>query len=273
MTPALTLSAVDIGFAALLLAVNVALSVIYGLGVHRSLVVAAMRMIAQLALVGLVLHYVFASKSMWMTLAAATVMVAAAALEVRQRQSPRIRGFGVAGLGLGALSLIGAALTFYVVSVVIGPVATNTPGLITSFSPRHVLPILGMILGNSLTALSLALSTFADLARREHASIEAQLALGHSAREAFQPISRRAMRTAMLPVINAMAVIGLVTLPGMMTGQILAGADPTDAAKLQIMIMFAISAASGLGAFAAVRGGLHLLTDDRQRLRIDRIAA
>lgn len=272
MTPALSLSPVDVGLAALLLAINVVLSVIYGLGVHRSLVIAALRMVAQLSLVGFVLAYVFQSGSTWVTLAAATVMIVAAAIEVRQRQSPRIAGYGVAGLGLAALSVIGSALTFYVVSVVIGPVATNTPGLLTSFTPRHVLPILGMILGNTLTALSLALSTFADLARRERNSIESQLALGRTAAEAMHQISQRAMRTAMLPVINAMAVIGLVTLPGMMTGQILAGADATDAAKLQIMIMFAISAASGLGAFAAVRGGLRLLTDDRQRLRLDRLA-
>lgn len=271
MTSALLLSPIDVGLAGLLLAVNVVLSLTYGLGVHRSLAIAAVRMIAQLSLVGLVLAYIFASNSVWMTAVAAAVMIIAAAIEVRQRQSPRISGFGVAGLGLAALSVIGAGLTLYIVSVVIGPVATHTPGLLTSYSPRHVLPILGMILGNALTALSLALSTLADLTRRERTSIEAQLALGRTAREAFQPVSQRAMRTAMLPVVNAMAVIGLVTLPGMMTGQILAGADPTDAAKLQIMIMFAISAASGLGAFAAVTGGLRLLTDDRQRLRLDRL--
>lgn len=271
MTSGLSLSAVDVGLASVLLAINVVLSLIYGLGIHRSLAVAAVRMIAQLALVGLVLTYIFASNSIWMTLLAGAVMIVAAAIEVRQRQTPRIRGYGVAGLGLAALSLIGICLTFYIVSVVIGPVATTTPGLLTSHSPRHVLPILGMILGNALTSLSLALSTFADLARRERGAIEAQLALGRSARDAFKPIAQRAMRTAMLPVVNAMAVIGLVTLPGMMTGQILAGADPTDAAKLQIMIMFAISAASGLAAFAAVTGGLRLLTDERQRLRLDRI--
>lgn len=272
MTGALSLSAVDVALAGLLLVVNAALSLAYGLGMHGTLLFAAARMIAQLSLVGIVLGTIFTSNSAWMTAAAAAVMIVAAAIEVRQRQHPRITGFGVAGLGLASLSVIGAGLTLYIVGVVIGPVATNTPGLLTSYAPRHILPILGMILGNALTALSLALSTFADLARRERGSIEAQLALGRTAREAFRPIAQRAMRTAMLPVVNAMAVIGLVTLPGMMTGNILAGADPTDAAKLQIMIMFAISAASGLGAFAAVTGGLRLLSDDRQRLRLDRLA-
>ena len=268
-TAGLTLTTTDLVLAALLIAINAALSLAYKLRLEKDLLIAAVRMVAQLALVGLILRYVFQSGSVLLMLAASLVMIAAAAIEVGQRQKPKFKGWAAEGLGLASLAVIGTAVTVYTIGVVIGPVATSEPGLITSFTPRHVLPILGMILGNTLTAISLALSTLVDLAKRERGAIEAQLALGRTRAEAFGEIVRRAMTTAMLPIINAMAVTGLVTLPGMMTGQILAGADPQDAAKAQIMIMFVISGAAGLGAYAATWGGLRLLSDSRHRLRLD----
>ncbi len=75
-----------------------------------------------------------------------------------------------------------------------------------------------------------------------------------------------------MPTINGMAAIGLVSLPGMMTGQILAGVEPIDAVKYQLLIMFLIAGGTGLGTLAAVMGGARLLTDHRHRLRLDRIA-
>ena len=83
---------------------------------------------------------------------------------------------------------------------------------------------------------------------------------------------RRAMRTAVTPLVNQMSVAGIVTLPGMMTGQILAGADPAEAAKYQIMIMLVLTGAAGLGALAATLGGCLMLSDGRHRLRLDRLA-
>jgi putative ABC transport system permease protein len=258
----MSLTAVDIGLAALLLAINAGLSLAFRLGLAKDLIFSAIRMVAQLSLVGFVLRYVFQSGSLWLTLSAALI-------EVGQRQRPRFRGFVAEGLGLVTLLVVGTISTLYAVGVVIGPTVASGPGLLTSFEPRHVLPILGMILGNTLTAVSLSLATLVDLAQRERGAIEAQLALGVTRHEAFQRLMQSVLRTAMMPIINAMAVTGLVTLPGMMTGQILAGADPTDAAKAQMMIMFVISGAAGLGAFAAVLGGVRLLTDKRHRLRLD----
>ena len=89
--------------------------------------------------------------------------------------------------------------------------------------------------------------------------------------QAFEGPLQRSLRTAMMPILNAMAVAGVVSLPGMMTGQILAGADPVEAAKYQIMIMFALSGATALAVLLAALGGTWLLTDDRQRLRLDRL--
>jgi putative ABC transport system permease protein len=130
-----------------------------------------------------------------------------------------------------------------------------------------------MILGNALTAVALVLESLTQAARNERAAVEARLALGATAQLAFQSIVRRTLTTALLPTLNGMAVAGVVSLPGMMTGQILAGADPAEAAKYQIMIMFAIAGATALAAVAAAYGGVRLLTDDRTRLRLDRLAA
>ena len=115
--------------------------------------------------------------------------------------------------------------------------------------------------------------TLTEGAERERAAIEARIALGATRFEAFAAVLRRAIRTAITPLLNTMSVAGIVTLPGMMTGQILAGADPAEAAKYQIMIMFVLTGAAGFGALAAAFGGVLLLTDARHRLRLDRLGA
>ena len=273
MTAPLTLTPTDLGLAGLLLLVNAGISIAFKLGLERALLISAVRLVVQLSLIGGVLRYVFASGSLWLTAAAGLVMVVVAAVEASQRQQPRFKSWATEGLGLATLLTAGTLGTLYAVGVVIGPSTTDAPGLLTSFEPRHVLPILGMVLGNTLTSVSLTLATLIDLARRERGSIEAQLALGATISVAFGGIIRRALTTAMMPIVNAMAVAGIVTLPGMMTGQILAGADPGDAAKSQIMIMFVISGAAGLGALLTALGAMRLLSDPRDRLRLDRLTA
>ena len=95
--------------------------------------------------------------------------------------------------------------------------------------------------------------------------------LGESWDQAISDYRRQAVRSGMIPIINAMAAAGIVSLPGMMTGQILAGALPVDAVKYQILIMFLISAGTGLGTLAAVSLGSRRLFDERQRLSLDRL--
>jgi len=123
-----------------------------------------------------------------------------------------------------------------------------------------------------MTGVSLGLHTLTTGLVRERAAVEARLCLGATRREALLPVSRAALRTALMPIINSMAATGLVALPGMMTGQIIAGADPVEAVKYQILVMFLIAGGTGLGATAAVMAGGHRLTDARHRLRLDRLA-
>ena len=262
---AIELSNLDLALAALLLVINGAISLALGLRLEASLAIAAVRMAVQLAAVGFILKLVFAQTSPWWTVLVALAMVLVAGYELAQRQERRFAGWWAYGLGSTTLLLVGGLATLYAVVALIGPQPW--------YAPRYVLPILGMVLGNTLTSVSLALQTLTEGAERERGAIEARIALGATRFEAFAAVVRRAIRTAITPLLNTMSVAGIVTLPGMMTGQILAGADPAEAAKYQIMIMLVLTGASGLGALAAAYGGVLLLTDSRHRLRLDRLAA
>jgi putative ABC transport system permease protein len=236
----------------------------FRLGLTVSFGVAAVRMAVQLAAVGFVLKFIFEQTSPLWTLLVALVMVLVAGYELVQRQERRLRGWLAYGLGNATLLLVGGVATLYAVVVVVHP----SPW----YAPRYIVPILGMVLGNTLTSVSLALQTLTESAERDRAAIEARIALGATRFEAFAIVLRRAMRVAITPLLNMMSVAGIVSLPGMMTGQILAGADPAEAAKYQIMIMFVLAGAGALGALAAAFGGVLMLTDSRHRLRLDRLA-
>lgn len=260
----LPLQTSDLFLAALFVLANGLLSVLLGLGIERRLFVAALRTVVQLVAVGFVLNAVFAQSSPLWTFAVASVMIAVAGWEAISRQSNKILGPAPLAVGTATLFLVGIVSTLYVTTAVLGADPWYTP--------RFLLPILGMILGNALTSIALVLETMTSGVRAERAGIEARLALGATPWIALGHLVRRAMSTALLPTINAMAVAGLVTLPGMMSGQILAGADPLDAAKYQIMIMFVLAGSSAFAAVAMAFAAVRLMTDDRSRLRLDRLA-
>jgi putative ABC transport system permease protein len=255
----------DLALAAALLVLNGAISWFFRLQLERSLAIAAVRMVLQLAVVGLVLKLIFAQTSPVWSVLMGLVMVVAAGVEVTSRQHRRISGWQTFGFSTATLLFIGMAITGLGVGVIIGP----DPW----YAPRYMLPILGMVLGNTMTAISLVLDTLTETAHRERGAIEARLSLGAHRFEAMSNVLHVALRTGMMPILNSMATTGIVALPGMMTGQILAGADPIEAAKYQVLIMFLIASATALGSFFGALGGVLLLTDTRHRLRLDRIAA
>ena len=184
----IALTPLDLALAASLLAINAAISWAFGLRLERSIVVAAARMVVQLALIGFVLKFIFAQTApMWTLALRAYLMAAAAGVEVVMRQHRRVKGWQALGLSSATLLFIGVAITSLGVGVMIGP----DPG----YAPRYVLPILGMVLGNAMTAMtamSLVLDTFCETVTRERASIEARLALGAQRREAMSGALRRA---------------------------------------------------------------------------------
>jgi len=260
----IALSPSDLALAALLLIINGAISIAFGLRLERSLAIAAIRMVVQLTAVGFVLRLVFEQTSPVWTLLIALVMVLIAGFELLQRHGQPGSGWRAYGLGNATLLLVGGLVTLYAAAVVVRPYPW--------YAPRYVLPILGMVLGNTLTSISLALQAMSEGTTRERSAIDARIALGATRLEAFAGVLRPALRAAATPLLNTMAVAGVVTLPGMMTGQILAGADPAEAAMYQIMIMFVLTGASALGALAAALGSVFLMTDSRHRLRLGNAA-
>ncbi|GAN79636.1 ABC transporter permease [Acidocella aminolytica] len=257
------LSPASLGITSSLILLCAALSLILSLQVHRALLIAAVRMVVQLLLVGFVLRLIFESSNVWLTLLAAAAMAAAASYEVGARQEYRLpRAW--------QLLTAGSAI---VPSTLIVTVLALTTALRPSpwYDAREALPLAGILLGNVMNAVSLSLNSFFGMVRRERASIEARLALGEGRYVALQGAAVRSIRMALIPTINVMSAAGIITLPGIMTGQLLAGMDPIAAAKYQILLMFLIVGGNCLGAFAAVYVAIFRLTDKRERLRADRL--
>ena len=259
----IALNDLDLALAALLVVLNGGLSLALHLGLERQLAIATLRMIVQLLLVGLVLEVLFSLVSPLWTGLAALAMLLFAGREIMARQERRLTGFWAYGLGTSCMLVAATLVTMFALVVQVSP----DPW----YHPRYSLPLLGMVLGNTMTGISLGLHTLTTGLTRDRAAVEARLALGATRYEAVLPVSRAAMRTALMPIINSMAATGLVALPGMMTGQILAGADPVQAVKYQILVMFLIAGGTGLGATSAVMAGGRRLTDARHRLRLDRL--
>ena len=260
---AIHLDAWDLLAAAGLIVLDAALSLWLRLGVHRQILVAAVRMVAQLTIVGLVLRHVFAGASPAATLAVIVFMVGAAAREVATRPKGRLERWMNYRISAAVVACAGFATVLLALTTAVRP----TPW----YEPRYAIPLMGIVLGSVLNAASLALDGVLDGVVRERARIEARLALGTPLREAIGPLVRSATRRGMLPVANQMSAAGIITLPGIMTGQLLAGMDPIDAVKYQILLMFLLAGASGLASCGAAQLAVRALSDERQRLRTDRL--
>ena len=254
----------DVALSAVLFVIATGLSLLLRLGLWRSLLWVAVRMVAQLLLVGMVLRFIFTATNVWVTLAAAGVMAIMAMREVMNRQERPLAGAWRWLPGPASMVLIGTLAVLYAQLVVLRPEPWH--------APRQLLPIFGMVLGNAMNGVSLGLNAITRAVVRERAAIEARLLLGFSRWRAIRPFVGEALRTALTPMMNAMAATGVISLPGMMTGQILAGVPPVEAVKYQLMIMFLIAGVVGIAALAAMGLTLWRLTDERHRLRPDRLA-
>ncbi len=218
MSGYIEISYLDLVLAATLVGLNAALSLIFQLGLARQLLIAAARMTVQLFLVGLVLKALFAASSIWLTLGVALFMALFAGREVMARQERRLLGWWAYGLGTTTMLTAGLLVTVLALTTQLRPEPWH--------DARYAIPLFGMILGNAMTGISLGLHTLTTGVGRERAAIEAQLLLGASRWQAMAPGMRGALRSGFMPIINAMAATGLIALPGMMTGQILAGVEP-----------------------------------------------
>jgi len=253
------LDALDLAIAALLVLVAGAVSVGLRLGLEKRLALASLRTVIQLLLIGYVLAWVFNLDNAWAVLAVMGIMIAAASRAAVQRPSRTFRG--VAWRALGTLVLCGLLTTFTVTSVIIG--------VEPWYRPQYVIPLLGMILGNGLTGISLCLDQVLEQFSEKRNLVEMELAHGATRWEAARNVLRDSVRRGMIPIINSMMVVGIVSLPGMMTGQILSGTDPVDAVKYQIVVMFMLAAATSLGCIGVALLVYQRLFNTRHQLRAE----
>jgi putative ABC transport system permease protein len=258
-----TLSTLDLAIAALLVLALALLSTRLRAGVSRQLLIAAARTAIQLTLIGLVLKTLFANVHLaWVTLMA-LFMLLVAGREVMVRQKRRFRGWWGYSLGTVSMLLSSFSVTVFTLIVILG----DSPW----YTPQYAIPLLGMLLGNTMSGIAIALDRLTSTAWEQRGVIEARLMLGQRWNEAIADIRQQAVSSGLIPIINAMAAAGVVSLPGMMTGQILAGTPPVEAVKYQILIMFLITVGTGLGTLTAVTIGSRRLFDARQRLCLDRL--
>lgn len=180
------LSGLDLAQAALLLVIDAALSMAFRLNLERRLLIAAIRMVVQLLLVGLVLKALFAMTSPALTAAVVLVMIGFAGYEVTARLSRRLRGPWSYGIGAGSMLFAGVSVTVLALMTQLRP----DPW----YDPRYVIPLLGMILGNTMNGVSIALDRLLAGAVRERVAIEARLSLGQGFEQAMQGIVRDAVR-------------------------------------------------------------------------------
>ncbi len=249
----------DLALAAVLLLIPAAISIALRLGLEKNLAVASVRTVVQLAFLGLILEWVFSADRWFYVVPMLAVMLVFAARAGIQRSSRRFPGAYVAAFA--ALALATSVTTFGITEVVIN--------VEQWYEPQYVIPLLGMLLGNGLTGISLGLDRMlSDMTTRRRA-IEARLALGATLWRACLPWVRQGVRNGMIPIINSMMIVGLVSLPGMMTGQILAGVPPADAVAYQILIMFMIAAATALGVIILCLIAFRVIADPMERVRWD----
>ena len=261
MMEAVQLSPWHLAIAASLILVSGAISLLLHLGLERRLAVAAVRTVVQLLLIGLVLETIFRADRWYIVVLLILVMTLIAGGAAVQRTGRRYRGIWLDSIiSMWASSwLILAVALFAIVQV-------PQRGLWWC-QPQYAVPLLGMILGNTLNGIALGLDRLGEELTTRRDQVETLLALGATRWEAARVPIQQAVRTGMIPIINSMMVVGLVSLPGMMTGQLLAGADPLPAVKYQIVIMFVIAAGTSLGTFSAVLLGYRrVFTADHQFL-------
>lgn len=259
----ISLSPIDLFIAALLVIALSLLSFGMKLNLSHQIIIAGLRTTVQLMLIGIVLKSLFANVHIcWVTLIA-FFMLMVASHEVMSRQTREFTGWWKYGVGTFSMSVSSFSITILALNVIIK--------IEPWYEPQYSIPLLGMLLGNTMSGIAIALDRLTQTAYDQQTIIEARLMLGQEWKEAIENIKRDSIRSGLIPIINSMTVAGVVSLPGMMTGQILAGNPPIEAVKYQILIMFLIAGGTGFGTMLAVWLGSRRLFDERQRLRLDRL--
>jgi len=229
------------------------------LGIIRETLWAMVRMTVQLLLVGLYLKYIFQLNNPFVSLLWVAIMLVVANLSILNKAGLKRGPFFWRSLAGVAGSTLFVSGWFILVAIRPDPV----------YDARYMVPIVGMILGNCLRSNVLSLERFYSGIRKNENEFMTYLMLGATLHEAVRPYLRDAIKAAVSPSIATIATMGIVSLPGMMTGQILGGAPPITAIKYQIGIMTCIFTSMVVASLMNILLSLSIAFDDHQRLKQD----
>jgi len=220
----------------------------------KLLIVASVRMTVQLVIIGFILQYIFSSPNPLLTVLFLAVMLAFSIHRVLSTRKELNKKFKV--IVAGSLSVSGFTVLMYFVGVVVGQ---------NVFNPQYTIPLAGMIIGNAMTGLTLGLKTFCESINMQRRKIDTLTNLGVSPKNILKPFVNNALEASLLPTMNSMLGMGIIFLPGMMTGQILAGTLPTTAIMYQIAIYIAICTSVCLSVFCSLQFGYRTLYNDKNQ--------
>lgn len=241
----------EVLYSLILVFISLGISRFWKIDAEKDIVIGTIRSFIQLIAVGYALNFIFALDSIWMVFGALLIMslvgAQAASSKVTELQSPFI--------------LITIAILFGSF-VTIGLMASLK---IITFEARYLIPLGGMIIGNSMNAAALSVNRITSDILSNRLAVETGLALGKSWRVASAKYFKSAVTTGMISIMNSMKTVGLVALPGAMTGMILAGASPLDAVLLQIIVMYMILMAVAVTSVVVVELAVRqLFTNEHQ---------
>ncbi|MCW3490639.1 ABC transporter permease [Dethiobacter alkaliphilus] len=247
----------QLGAAYIFILLLMAIVRIKGIPREKEIIIATLRMTLQLVLTGYVLVYLFENPSPLLTVLVITVMLAFAINNIMKRvkvalsqKIKKVIGFSM------AIGTLASLLYFLLVVIALSP----------WYEPRYFIPIAGMIIGNSMTGITLGVSRLVEGMHSQKQLVEAALMLGATPKTAAKPIVNGAFDSAIVPTINSMVGMGIVFLPGMMTGQILSGVSPLTAIEYQIAIMLGIVGSVALTVIIFVELGYKTFFNEEQQL-------
>ena len=241
----------------LLLIVVIAVMKKTGVSQSKLLLVASIRMTVQLVLAGFVLTLIFKHPHPLFVILYLLSMVTFTVHRVLSKNKWLSGRFKQ--VVMGAIICTGLAIVVFFVATIIR---------VSIFNPQYVIPLSGMVFGNIMTGLNLGLKSFNDSLRAEKGRVETLLNIGVTPNKILLPFANNSLETALLPTMNNMIGMGIVSLPGMMTGQILSGVLPMTAILYQIAIMIAICTAVCLSVFIALYMGYRTLYNERNQIKL-----
>ncbi|KAL5040544.1 hypothetical protein BDV3_006641 [Batrachochytrium dendrobatidis] len=250
----------NVAIASLMLIINGLISMYFGLGLEITIFISALRCVVQLTILGYILKPIFDIDSPFFVLALAALLAIISASEIVWGRTPYRHQFMFLSV------LLSIASSTFIISWIGNAYAIRADQWL---SARQFIPTMGMVLGNSMSAVAIGLSSVMTQLIDQKDRIEMHLSFGASRWEAARPVCVEAIKLALLPTINSMSIIGLVSIPGMMTGQILGGSSVENAVYYQEIIMFMITASCCISTVAAVLTAVFVIFDDKARLRID----